>query len=401
MLALVLLCSLVAPGAPDVADVAAVLERHAATQAGAGRLLADLALLGPARIPDLFAVLASGAGLARPLQGSEEEALAGALSSFGAPPLRSFLKRRLSRDATMEERVAALQVLARVGTSEDLVFVRQAVPSAGPGLARVLQETCSALLQRDARALEGLRRWMLEAPLEISLALAAAVGRCARPEALEALASTLGFRADLDAELLAVLAPLAELAPKPLDARVLGPIEEALEEDDVRILRAAVLALGHAQHAGALPTLIRLLEHENRGVSTAAEWALATITGLRFHADVERWHAWLRAEQAWLEHDGPRLRAELRASSPAVAIRALGELSSHRWPRHELALAALVGLEHASPRVRRLTCAVLARLGSSAAAPGLARALKDEDESVAHAARAALELLGQAPEEST
>lgn len=395
-----LLCALALTSAPDVADVAAVLERNALPEVPQDRLVAELAALGPGRIPDLFAVLAFGSGLERPLQSSEEDALAGALASFGAPPLRSLLKRRLSGDAPLEERLAALRVLARVGSSEDLAFVRQAVPNAGPGLARMLQETCTAVLRRDERALETLRRWMLEAPLEIGAALAGSVGKSGCPRALEALASTLGFRADLDRELLAEIAPLAARAPKPLDEEVLRPIEDALEEDDVRVLRAAALALGHAEHSGALQALIRLLEHENRGVSTAAEWALEKITGLRFRADAQRWRAWLRAEQAWLERAGPRLGVELHAPSPALAIHALGELSSHRWPRHELALEALAGLEHASPLVRRLACTVLARLGSSAAAPGLVRALEDEDETVARAARQALDILGLLPDDS-
>jgi HEAT repeat protein len=394
MLTLALLCSFAVSSAPDVSDVAAVLERNARPERAQGLLVTELAALGPARIPDLFAVLAFGSGLERPLLSSEEDALAGALASFGAPPLRSLLKRRLSGDAPLEERLAALRVLARVGTSQDIAFVRQAVPSASPGLARMLQETCTAVLRRDARALEALRRWMLEAPLEIGAALAGSVGKSDCPRALEALASTLGFRTDLDAELLAEIANLVGRAPRPLDEELLRPIEDALEEDDVRVLRAAALALGHAEHTGVLPTLIQLLEHENRGVSTAAEWALEAITGLRFHADAQRWRAWVRSEQAWLEREGPRLRRELRAPSPAVAIRALGELGSHRWRRHELALEALQGLEHESPLVRRLACTVVARLGSSAAEPGLVRALEDEDESVARAARQALDLLG-------
>jgi len=389
-----LLAALTTP-MPDVGDVAAVLERSAQSVNGAPRLAGELAALGPAMVPDLFKVLAFGSGLDRALLGYEENALADALASFGIAPLRTLLKRRLSADAPPEERLAALQVLKRVGSSQDVTFARLAVPGTSTGLAPELQETCGAILRRDARALEELRRWMLEAPIEIGAALSAAIGESECPGALQALINTLGFRGDLDAELLAAIAPLVRRAAKPLDEELLRPIQDALEEDDPRVLRGAALALGHAQHAGALSALIDLAEHESRSVSSAATWALTEITGLRLH-DVERWRGWLRAERAWFEEQGPRLHAELRSNRAELAIRALGELSSHRLGRHELALEALVALEHQDPAVRRLACLTLARLGSTAAEPGLLQALADTDESVARSARQALEALGLA-----
>jgi HEAT repeat protein len=394
-----LLCALgSAPHGTDVATVVAVLERYseqdAARPAVEGRLAAELGKLGTPFLPDLFAVLAFGPGPERALERTEEAALAQALASFGTGPLRPFLRRRLGADAPGEERLAALYVLARVGTSDDVSLLRAAVQGFGPGLTDALQEACTGVLGRDPRALERLRRWMLEAPLESATALAHALGRSAGPPALSALASSLGFRTELDPELLAEIAPLAARAPKPLEEDVLEPIEDALQGSDEQVLRAAALALGHAQHLEALPRLVELLKHENRGVRAAAEWALEHGTGLRFGADGERWLAWLRAERAWLEKNGPRLRAELHARAAEVAIRALAELSCHRWRRHELALAAVVGLEHESPLVRRLACTALARIGSRAAAAGLRRALDDEDESVARAARQALEALG-------
>ncbi len=390
------LCALgmASPRTADVAAVVVVLERSASRVEVEGRLAAELAKLGTPFLPDLFAVLAFGSGLERALSRAEEAALAQALASFGTGPLRPFLRRRLAENPPGEERLAALCVLARSGSSEDVSLLRSAVQDFGPGLAGALQEASAGILQRDPRALETLRRWMLQAPLEIASALARALGQSAGPQALSALASSLGFRAELDADLLAEIAPLAARASKPLDEEVLAPLEDALKENDARVLRAAALALGHAQHGEALPRLVELLEHENRGVSAAAEWALEHSTGLRFRADGKRWRAWLRAERAWLEQNGPRLRAELHARAAEVAIRALAELSCHRWRRHELALAALTGLEHADPLVRRLACTALARIGSSAAAPGLVLALDDADESVARAARQALEALG-------
>jgi HEAT repeat protein len=386
-------------GASDVEAVVAVLERCRQGAPPGGRLPAALAALGAGALPDLFTVLASGSGLERPVEPAEEDALAEALASFGSPRLRPFLQGRLSREPAMEERLAALRVLARSGSSDDLGLVRLATHGAGPVFAGALQEACAGILRRDARALEALRRWMLEASLALGAAIARAVTESECPRALSALASTLGFRADLDAELLEQLALLIARAPKPVPEDDLHRIEDALERDDPRILRAATLALGHAQHAAALPRLIALLEHDSRGVSIAAEWALGNLTGLRFRADGERWRAWLRAEEAWLARNGERVHAELRDPAPRIVIRALGELGSHRWRRHELALDTAVALEHEDPLVRRLACLTLGRLGSSAAGPALTQALGDEDESVARAARQALEVLRLAPAE--
>jgi hypothetical protein len=399
MLATVLvLCALQeAPGAaPDVSAVLAALER-AAIDGDAGRdaLASELARPGPAAIPGLFEVLASGSS--RVPDAREEQALVAALSSFGAPPLRAFLERRLATERTPEERIAALHLIASFGTGADLLLLRRAAAGAGSAVEGALQGAAAGLLRRDPRALEALRRWMLEAPGGIAAALAHGAGDSACPQALGALAETLGYRADLDPLLLGELARLLAREEKPVDEGVLAPIEEALTEDDARVLREAALALGHAQDPQAVPQLIALLAHETRGVRTAAHWALERITGLDLGATEGRWSSWLREEERWFAESGARLALELRTSEAEVAIRALGELSSHRWRRHELALETAAALDHPSPTVRRLACLALARLGSAAAEPGLERALEDEDESVARAALLALETLAAEP----
>src|SRR5262245_20969630 len=126
------------PFTTDVGDVAAILERSAQAQRSEARLTAELAALGPAGIPDLFTVLALGPGPDRSLSGPEEDALAEALASFGAGPLRTLLKRRLTSDAPTEERLAALQVLKRIGSGQDVNFVRLAAQSTSTGLEREL-----------------------------------------------------------------------------------------------------------------------------------------------------------------------------------------------------------------------------------------------------------------------
>src|SRR6185503_5721866 len=197
--ALVLAAGLVlaSPAAgPDVAQVAAVLERNAGSPDA--RLLAELRALGPAQAADLFTVLAFGPSPERALESREEGALAQALASFGPATLRPLFRSRLAKDPSVEERFAALHVLARFGRSDDLPFLRTCMQSASGGLVDALVEAGAGILGRDPRALESVRRWMLEAPLDVGAALARAVATSGCTGATAALAQTLGYRAELD-----------------------------------------------------------------------------------------------------------------------------------------------------------------------------------------------------------
>ena len=397
MLALFLLSGTLALQKPPAAPVRAGEPSKAAIAADATVEARELARRGPGAIPELLARLAADDAAPVEARAQQEEALLGALASFGPEALRPALRKCLEAKPEASVRVAALRVLARVGTSADVGLARLALDDAGPGLEAPLQETCTSLLARDARSLEPVRRWLLQSPPGIDAALARALGASGCAGSLQALASTLGYRAELDPELLPEIARLVARGPMPVDEEILQPVEEALEEGDARVLREAALVLGHARHAAAVPPLIALLEHESRGVKNAAEWALERITGARFRGDPRRWAAWLARENAWYAERAERRRLELSRGDAVVVIRALGELSGHRWRAHEFAAAAAPALESADARVRRLACLTLARLGSTAAEGGLRHALEDEDESVSRAAQQALDQLGLGP----
>src|SRR5262245_47204456 len=96
-----------APRTSDAAAVLAVLERSAAdAEADPEKLVRELARLGPARVPDLFSVLAFGGGEQHALGAREEEALADAMASFGIAALRPFLNKRIASGPENEERLA-------------------------------------------------------------------------------------------------------------------------------------------------------------------------------------------------------------------------------------------------------------------------------------------------------
>jgi HEAT repeat protein len=400
------LWALLAPGAarpavpPDVQEVAALLHRAAEQRPAASEALtAALAALGPAALPDLFAVLAHGLAPDEPIDSLEEQALLETLVSFGAPPLRAFLDQRLGATAVSpEERDAMLDLLARFGTGRDVSLARRVIEAGDVrGLELTLEVSLGALLRRDERGVEPVRRWLEQAPLELAGSLVRALGASGSSLALSALTDLLGREPDLDPALVAEIGRLAESAPKPLDAAITSALALALEGDDVQLQREAALALGRAQDFGSCELLVALLEHENRGLREAALWSLERSTGLSFRGDVRRWATWLRGERGWFEQELPGLAADLSAPEARIALRALGEISVHRYRRHELAQELALALEHEAPEVRVHACLTLGRLSSSAALPGLLAALEDPDRRVAMAAYAALRQLGAAP----
>src|SRR5262245_16100980 len=218
----------------DVAQVVSILDRAALEPRPSAEVLAQqLAHLGPDALPDLFLVLSTGGAAEHRTSALEEEALVASLASFGAPPLRVFLNKRLNANPPAEEREAALRVLERFATAADLPLLRDSASGPGSGLEGALQASGAALLRRDGSALEPLRRWMLEAPDNIAEALVHATGdsQCAR--ALPTLAAALGYHPRLDPILLEEIGRLVATAPKPIDAEILGPLLEALAQEDV------------------------------------------------------------------------------------------------------------------------------------------------------------------------
>ena len=227
--------------------VLAILRRADDGQANATALGAELARLGPASLPRMFAVIAFGPGEEMPLTSVQQEALLDALAAFGEHPVRAYFERRLNGKLALEERQALLEVSARMGTSEDLVLVRRTVEAAPQGLESALQNAVAGILGRDARGVAFVSFWIPNAPLEIGSALVLGCSQSREPEALPALARLLDGRAGLDAVLLPAIGSLAAIVPKPIDPEVLAPVRRILEDDDGPLLREAAMAVGRAQ----------------------------------------------------------------------------------------------------------------------------------------------------------
>ncbi len=361
-----------------------------------------LAGLGSGALTDLYATLVRGETLdGEPLTAHQEDALAWGLASFGRSVLLPFLQPRIE-GASIAERGEILELLGRVGLRTDLgTLVLVAAPHPRSALdvrlGQVLREAVSALCSRDARAVVSMPRWILLSSPDLASALILAASDHPSEAVLTTFVDCLGFDRSLDCALLPQIGRVGEALDRLVTDSAARAVLPYLEQEDPQLLREAALACGRLETFEATSLLIALLDHEERGVREASQWALERSSGMRFGKDEIRWSAWLRSEQAWFEEVSGRLAPKLRQGEVQVALRTLGDVSQHRFERHRLATEVEFALEHENPLVRSLACVCLERLGSLSSRTPLTEALEDPDPSVAAAARRALQALGLDP----
>jgi HEAT repeat protein len=210
------------------------------------------------------------------------------------------------------------------------------------------------------------------------------------PAAVEALAQLLGVQPELDLLLLAELGRCASGQAPPFDSAVGSRVRGFLHAPSVELVREAAQACGRLEDAEALPELVELLGHENRGVRRNAHWSLRKITGVSFAEDPRAWGAWLLSEERWWDERAPELLLGLGDPDLAHALAAVQELARRRAPRHPLAREMVRALAHEEREVRRLACVALGQFRSRTAVPDLLAALEDPEADVRMAALRAL-----------
>jgi len=142
-----------------------------------------------------------------------------------------------------------------------------------------------------------------------------------------------------------------------------------------------------------VPLWIELLDDE-RDVARDALQSLRGLSRRALDRDPVAWRSWLARDlAAWRSAEARA--ADLHspdASKAAAELQALGRV---RLYRHDAAAIAIAGLERREPELVRLTCQVIAELGSPVGEPAL-RAMADHpDASVRATAERALERLAQ------
>jgi HEAT repeat protein len=288
-----------------------------------------------------------------------------------------------------ERALASLDEKPRAGLVEPLLCYLASTP-ADPRAAAVARARLDGIV--ESAGIEPLLAAAAEDPPlapAVRAALAAALGRSGRPEAVAALAAIARDVTAGMARRTAALA-LADIAD-PRNAQV-APLLALLAEgeDDALLVASAASALGRLRASEAVPALIGVLGSGDGGARQAAHAALCEIAGRSLPPDAAAWRAAWDAERARAERDLPLVLLELESGDPAVTIRAMREAASFVAARERVRPALLVFVAGESPGLRAAACAALGQLDDPAAVPALVAALDDPDPGVWDAAWRAL-----------
>jgi hypothetical protein len=220
-----------------------------------------------------------------------------------------------------------------------------------------------------------------------------ALGSQGSVDALEIMASLLGFEPRLDELLLNQIWQTAQASGPVVGERVLDSIRPYLEYDDEALIREAAHALGFLNDFDSAEALVALLGNESEMVRDGALWALRQMSGLTLAMDPARWTSWLRNETKWYYSEAPKAFDRLEHRKPVEVVKGINEITQHRYRRHDLALRLTRALEHPNQVVRNVGCIALGQMGSYAAAPALTDRLGDGDDVVVQAAWNALKAI--------
>ena len=163
-----------------------------------------------------------------------------------------------------------------------------------------------------------------------------------------------------------------------------------LEHHDPSLVAVAVGACGSLGDDGAVPVLIRLLEHSSERVRAGAFDALERITGLAFGKAAERWSSWHVSEVRWWETKAESLLIRVEHGHGLEFVRASREALEHRLYRDRIAQAFARALQNGRGDERLLACRALAQLRSPMAVPSLVECLEREDPKLRESAWQAL-----------
>jgi hypothetical protein len=386
--------------------IRAVLEKCRAQREIAPETLAlELAHLGDAAIPDLFAALTQvpdpmGVDPIGPnatvRHSRERQLVLAALARLSRAALLGHVERVAAADADTGSRVGALDVLARIGSANEIELVRKlaSVHDAGgdalDALARGSRSAVAGICARDASALAVLEKEYsrFPAPFRPSLLEGLAASRATGAPAL--LADSIERDEANQVLALSLLSSLADSIPRPVDERTLSLVRRLVADSDGEILSEAELAAGKLGDYASIPRLIDLLASPRRCVRANALWSLRRLTLLDLRDDPAHWRAWYREESAWWAHESRRVLQKLASPDPTDVKSALTEVARRSIRREELALETLRALDRGDAGVAALACHALGHLRAPVAVPSLVPHLSDRDPAVRTAAWNAL-----------
>jgi HEAT repeat protein len=283
---------------------------------------------------------------------------------------------------------AAMLALSELGDERDLALLvdwvlefAKSISGEDPALeqeprpepAQALRASVEKLSQQSAADRELWLRAFERLPEELRVALVRGLADCGSPDALVRLAGWIGSGALHESVLLAELARAARRSDRLHSEDLRRLVRPMLDADSAEVLRDAALCAGALGDEESVHALIAKLDHAHPGVRANAEWSLSRITGRRLGPVAASWSRWIESESAWWRRDAPGLLQQLANGNPQARVAAAQELSTHRFPRHTLALEMAEALPLNDRGAAPIVLATLRQLGSESAVDVLLR----------------------------
>ena len=207
------------------------------------------------------------------------------------------------RSQELPLRVAAIEVLGRVGSTSDLERLLQLALSdteteLNKSVEAVLPGACASFTRRNGLpAYDALEiHWpQLQSPLVECMLLG--FGELKDARALGLIADTLRFHAEHHGLAVSQILHVGRGTNDRAAREAAHLVRGLLDKDRPHLASLAARALGVLEDTQSIPTLIDMLDAPSEGMRSAASWALQTFTGHQFAGDAaSHWRLWWSAE---------------------------------------------------------------------------------------------------------
>ena len=367
----------------------------------------QLAALGAPAVPELFGVLrdekfalpiGDDRHSVKPLTRSQRTALYKALRHLPKATVLAFLTEVAVPESVPDQRttIAAQRILGEIGASADFgLMLRLGHPVEGrrrvaKPVRAAFTEAFERFLLRNPGEVKSIRSGFRRAHASFLAPMITTLGHEPGFERLRLLTELLEIEPGVDSLLLVEIGRMGAVLPHPLGEQTRAAVRAQLSSHEEQILIEASMAIAALEDTDAVKSLIALLDHPSRNVSSAALTSLRALGGRDFGIQSDRWLAWYRAELIWWEREAQLQFNSIRTGQGSEASRIILELSKKRLFRHQLTKPLASGLDRKENDLVVLTCATLGHLGSSTAIPLLVECLERPDQSVQSAAWRAL-----------
>lgn len=179
------------------------------------------------------------------------------------------------------------------------------------------------------------------------------------------------------------------------DPSAVGPLIEALDDQDASVRSRAVDSLGNFKDPRVVEALIPLLDDEQGQVSRTARRALRQITRVSLGGESRKWESWWRQnkevfsefneiERKLTQHPSAELletiKASLQDSNAYIRMRSVYAL--RHFPAGDVLELLHNGLRDRNPEVQKMAALALEKLKDPRSFQPLVNTMKDEDPGV-------------------